>query len=105
MQIKDFDGSYIEVELVVDRYVYNGNLCISFETAGTHETYSTITTNIESLPYNQAAIDTNNHPEAPQLIEEHGLGFNTGKTIKSGFCTYPIYEFYMDKLPESVTDC
>lgn len=104
MQIKDFDGGNIEVEIVVSRYTYYDNLCISFETADTHEAYSTITTNIEALPYNQAAIDVNNHPEAIEIIEENGLGVNTGKSIKSGFCTYPIYEFFMDKLPKPVMD-
>lgn len=101
MRIKDSDGSYIDVEIVVNRYTYYNNLCISLEKAYTHEAYSTITTNITALPYNQAAIDVNNHPEAIELIEENGLGVNTGKSIKSGFCTYPIYEFFMDKLPDA----
>lgn len=100
MKIKDFDGGYIDVNIIVTRYAYYDNLRISFETADTHEAYSIITTNIKKLPYNQAAIDVNNHPEAPELIESQNLGFNTGKSIRSGFCVYPIYEFYMDKLPE-----
>ena len=100
MRIKDFDGGYVDVEIVASRYEYYNNLCISFETTDTHETYSTITTNIKALPYNQAAIDVNNHPEAIEIIETNGLGVDTGKSVKSGFCTYPIYEFDMDKLPE-----
>lgn len=56
-------------------------------------------TEITAPTENQAAIDTNNHPEAPEFIESNNLGHATGRTIKSGFCEYPVYEFDMNRLP------
>ena len=47
------------------------------------------------LEPNQSYVDTNNCPWAPEWIEENGLGRNTGKRARSGYCTYPLYEFDM----------
>jgi hypothetical protein len=49
----------------------------------------------DRLEPNQSYVDTNNCPWAPEWIEENGLGRNTGKRARSGYCTYPLYEFDM----------
>lgn len=87
------------VDIITTTYVEYNNLCIALETSDTHEAYAVLTVNLQRLPANQAAIDTNNHPEAPEFIESNNLGHATGRTIKSGFCEYPVYEFDMNRLP------
>jgi len=52
------------------------------------------------LKDNQAYVDTNNSEFAPKLIKELGIGKPLGKTRNSGFCTYPLYEFDLEKIGE-----
>lgn len=58
----------------------------------------TVNLGIEDLPENWAAVDTNNLPGIDQFIENNELGEFTGYIIPSGFCQYPIYKFYRDKI-------
>lgn len=62
------------------------------------ELYSYITVNIPEL--NRSAgcqfIDTNNNSEdILDWLEIHQFGKRTGKSVKSGFCTYPEFNFYV----------
>lgn len=100
MKIKDCENGYVEVTALKTKYAYYDNLCICLRTVNTHEDYATLTTNIEKLPSDEAAVDTNNHPEATTFITENKLGTDTGKRIKSGFCEYPVYKFDLDKIPQ-----
>lgn len=101
MKIKDPENGYIEVIAEKTQYFIYDNLCIHLRTTDTHEDYAILTTNIDPLPSDEAAVDTNNYPEAIEFITENELGTDTGKRIKSGFCEYPVYKFNLDKMPSS----
>ncbi len=53
-----------------------------------------------SLGEGEAYIDTNNCPWAIGFIEHEGLGKRTGKMGRSGYCTYPVVRFDMQKVRE-----
>lgn len=83
---------------------FNKNLAIMIY-LDTRELFGTLTTNICPLEEDEAAIDINNFPEAEEVIYNYHLGENTGKTIKSGFCEYPIYKFNLKEVSKySVSD-
>ena len=65
--------------------------------------FATLTVNLPGLrgtKPNVSAVDTNNCPWAPALIKRLGIGKPTGDYLHSGFCTYPVYEFDMQKIAE-----
>ena len=39
------------------------------------------------------AIDTNNCPWAEKFLTDNKLAVDTGRKVRSGFGTYPIYKF------------
>lgn len=86
------------VMLHVDAYP-NGSLALLFmNTYG--EPFADITVFIHSFGIkNMAAVDTNNNPNAEKFIIDNLLGMKVGE-VHSGFCTYPVYVFDMDKLNE-----
>ena len=47
-----------------------------------------------------AFIDTNADSEFPTWLIRHGLAIPTGRTMQSGFCTYPEYRFRANRLQE-----
>lgn len=49
---------------------------------------------------NKAFIDTNNCPWAEDFLLENGIAREVGVTRSSGYCTYPLYEFYGKVLEE-----
>ncbi len=49
---------------------------------------------------NQAYVDINNYPSIVSDIVAAGIGKPTGKTCRSGFVTYPLYEFNVDEIGE-----
>lgn len=70
-----------------------------------------ITTNITGSRYpkarlgrNEAFLDTNNCPEALELVERLGIGRFTGIMGQSGYCIYPLYEFDMTELEKYVLE-
>ena len=63
--------------------------------------YATLTTNIQELPKGEAAIDVNNFPAGIEFINKYQLGEPVeGKVLRSGYCTYPVYKFNLEKLKE-----
>ena len=70
------------------------------------EPYGNLTVNLadnnELLPKYHAYIDVNNMPEAADVLSESGLAMPTGDVRRSGFVTYPLYEFNKDVLAEYV---
>lgn len=53
-----------------------------------------------SLGEGEAYVDTNNCPWAVDFIEQEGLGKRTSRMRRSGYCTYPVVKFDMQKLIE-----
>lgn len=93
-------GKTYDLNLVRATYTNNGNLAVVALVAGTHERYGDVTVNIEDLPNHLACIDTNNMPGIFEILLSSGLAQNTGYTMESGFCTYPIASFDLVKLPD-----
>lgn len=101
-----------ECVLKMGRYMNNSNLSLGLVTT-TGKLYTSITKNIEKLPKNQAAIDVYDCTWAEEFILKHKLGTNTGKELYeyhqdwAGHCTYPVYEFDMNRIKEiaEITRC
>ena len=90
-----------EVFLSVNRYEFYNNLAISLlckDEDGCVEPYGSLTVNIKPLLERQAALDTNNLSTARQFVEKYKLGKFTGNYVVSGYCTYPVYEFDIERL-------
>ena len=81
----------------IDNYRNNGNLYIGLiDNDGLP--YADLTVNIETLPDDHAAVDTNNCPWVEQVLFDTGIGIPTGKYRASGFCNYPIYFIFTANL-------
>lgn len=80
--------------LTVRRGVYqDGNLALVL-TDEDSLPYGKLTVNLDVVPpAGTAFLDTNNMPEAAQLLIDAGAGALTGATEKSGWCTYPLFAF------------
>lgn len=50
------------------------------------------------LAEDEVVIDTNNCPWALELIRKYEFGTETGRTVKSGFCTYPVVKLNVEKI-------
>ena len=83
------------------QYANNGNLALLLETPD-GEPVANLTVNLpdEILASNCAYLDTNNLPEAEWFVQSNGLAKPTGEYGNSGYCSYPLYEFDLDKLGE-----
>jgi len=94
-------GKPIQVGLEISQYVNNGCIYIGlviFED-GHPEPYANLTVNLrEGAPDFCGYIDTNNMPQLENFLVKHDLGYFTGLTQKSGFCTYPLYAFNVERL-------
>ena len=67
--------------------------------------FATLTVNLPGLrgtAKNVSCVDTNNCPWAPALIKRLKIGEPTGHYLHSGFCSYPVYKFDVDKIAEYV---
>lgn len=65
--------------------------------------FATLTVNlpgVRTMPKNVSCVDTNNCPWAPALIKRLKIGKPTGHYLHSGFCSYPVYTFDLDKIAE-----
>ena len=92
MKINNYGTEY-DVTIVKTRY-FDGNFAIALMCSDDYEPYGNLTVNLgERLPENMAYVDTNNMPNAERFIKDNKLGKFTGKTRKSGYCEYPLYEF------------
>ena len=45
-------------------------------------------------------VDTNNCPWAPAFIKKYGFGRPTIMSKSSGYCTYPLYRFDLEKIDQ-----
>lgn len=88
----EFDNEYLSI--MKGTYDTTNNIALQLM-CNDEEPYVTLTVNIVRLPKDHACIDTNNFPEAEELIEEYELGTYTGTTIPSGYCEYPVYKLNM----------
>ena len=95
-------GEKLELSFKVTEYNEPRNLAIlimSKDSSGLIEPYASLTTNITEFSKNTyGCVDTNNFPEAIDIIEKYNLGSDTGIRISSGYCSYPVYDFNITEL-------
>jgi hypothetical protein len=82
------------VYISISQYM-NGNLYV-----GLGPDFCDVTINISKLDDFEGCIDIPNVKELPSFLNEYGIAVDTGRTIQSGFNTYPIYKFNKKKLME-----
>lgn len=97
MENKTYIYDNREVILEYTNYFNNNNLAVMM-TINTGDLYAVITKNIEPLSHNEACIDTNNLPDIETFLLHNNIAEPTGKSLQSGFCTYPIYKFKYNNL-------
>ncbi len=101
MTLKTTFGVYEDVYLQIGKYQADNSVAIR---AWNREDgpIATITVCLcdKSLGEGEAYIDTNNCPWAIDFIEQEGLGKKTGRMGRSGYCTYPVVKFDMQKVRE-----
>lgn len=98
-----FSGN-VMLELEIASYMNNNRMYIGLiDENGKH--FADMTVNIDSpCPDYCGYIDINNCPELEDFIEKHGLGEFTGLMGQSGFCSYPLYLFNVEKLREAAPE-
>lgn len=80
-----------DIYLVPQLYA-DGHIGITMTEYGAAE-YGMLTANIAGLPDGCIAIDTNNNgKDIMSWLEHIGLGADSGLSIRSGYCGYPIIE-------------
>lgn len=104
-EVPDRRGNMWTITFAKDFYT-NGNLCIEMfcqsEDGDYIEDYATLTVNIEYLGlFYRAAVDINNLGDniVDWLVDE-GFAEDTGITLPSGFCEYPVLDFNQDWIDE-----
>ena len=105
MDYTDSYGDLIKVTPVLNMYRDNDNLYVGLtsydEDLEAEDNYCDLTVNVYKLPYLHSAIDTTYSGEAKlKFLQEQGFGELTGNSLRSGFCTYPVFRFNEDKLRE-----
>lgn len=86
-------------------YCNNNRIAIELYDIDRLETYGYLTTNIDIYIHNPstcAFIDINNFSEGIDLIKNNKLGEFTGIMGRSGYCTYPLFKFNLEKLFDGV---
>lgn len=68
---------------------------------GYDEPFATLTVNLPDsilLRNDQAYVDTNNNPWVEKFLQDNKIAVPTGDVAISGWCTYPLYKFNLDKI-------
>ena len=101
LELKTQFGTTENVTLTVNTYVDNNSLYVGMATAedGFPEPYGDVTVNLlSSVPPYCAFVDTNNMPELEDFLVKNGIAEFTGLMQKSGYCSYPLYQFNVEKM-------
>ena len=109
MDYIDSYGDVIRVSAHLDMYRDNDNLFVGLtcydEDLEAEDSYCSLTVNVDKLPYLHSAIDTTYNGEGKlKFLKDKGFGEPTGQYVHSGFCSYPVFRFYEDKLMEIEPD-
>ena len=98
----EFSGEK-EVKLDIQTYQNNGRIYIGLlcKEDGCFEPFANVTVNIDApTPDFGGYLDTNHLSNVEKFISENGLGTFTGFMGQSGYCSYPLYQFHVDRLRE-----
>ena len=94
-------GKTFEVVPFRTHYMSNNTLAVALETMD-EGMFADMTVNIAEsdtmASKDTAFVDTNNCAWAEEFIKENNLGEPTGYIGRSGFCSYPLYRFNLDKM-------
>lgn len=95
-QFRTYEGCWLQT----DHYLADSSLVIDIVNPDDH--IARITTCLDRLTVHEdeAYVDTNNCPWAEDFIHRYRLGEDTQICAQSGFCTYPLYKFNMDRIKE-----
>lgn len=99
MKLKTSYRTYENVCLQIEKYQADDSVAIQIwnQQDGPIATM-TVCLCDRSLGENEAYIDTNNCLWAVEFIQKYNLGKITGRTGRSGYCTYPVVRFNMEQL-------
>lgn len=103
MRFIDHFGDEMEVVIRKLSYDNNGSLAVYLflDEDNDYEPYALLTVNLPESDNNkedEAYLDTNNLPYAKTFVKKYGLAVPTGRVAYSGFCTYPLYKFDLERL-------
>lgn len=107
LELKTRFGNTQNVTLEVNAYVDNNSLYVGLTAMpyGVPEYYGDMTVNLlESVPPYCAFVDTNNMPELEDFLVKNGIAEFTGLMQKSGYCSYPLYLFDVEKMRKLCPD-
>ncbi|WP_407414241.1 DUF4313 domain-containing protein [Methanobrevibacter sp.] len=93
-------GTIFDVAAKRSTYMANNSLAVMLEDSTDGSPFGVLTVCLphEFTPDGCAYVDTNNCPWAEEFIKENQLGDKLEFTAQSGFCTYPLYRFNLNKI-------
>lgn len=109
LSVQLYGTEYKITRIGVERYQADNILAIQLycldEEFGIEEPFATLTvcldvTRLSNRPVkkNEAFLDTNNCPWAEEFVKKYKLGTPTDMTMRSGYCTYPLYKWDIEEL-------
>ena len=95
-------NGFAKVYLQLDSYRINGSLAVTLY-GEDGDLLGVITVNLPGgpTPPHTAFLDTNNYPWVELFLENNDIAHPTGDFAHSGYCTYPLYKFNMEKFQET----
>ncbi len=99
MTLKTTFGIYEDAYLRVSRYLADNSLYVGAWSRSEGALANiTVCLGDPELAEDESYVDVNNYPEVLETVADLGLGTPTGKVWKSGYVTYPVVRFDLDKL-------
>lgn len=97
----EFYGKKYKVCFYVCTYTANGNIAIELHT-DKGEPFADVTVNLGFLAPGYGYLDVNQLSDVEKIMQEHGFGHPEGTRRQSGYVSYPLYEFHLDKMKEYI---
>ena len=106
LEVKTSWKTYENCFLMVGKYQADNSTAIEIAGTGTMGKSPRITVCIpgSNLAEDETVLDTNNCPWAVDFIKKYGLGEETGRTVRSGYCEYPVVKLNVEKIKEYVEE-
>ena len=97
--LKTQNRTYKDCSFLIGRYLVDGSLAIMiYNNTDGPITRLTVCIPDSELDEDEVALDTNNCPWAIDFIKSHNFGYPTGRTLQSGYCTYPVVYLDIEEL-------
>lgn len=90
--------TYKDCYLSIEHYAIDDSLCL--QVWNNEGCICRLTVFTGQWGVDMQTVDVNNCPFAPKLIDDLGIGIDTLRRCKSGFCEYPVYIFNLEKIKE-----